>query len=779
MHEHPADRSLGAEARAVVGGGQSRSYVALAEESGPDTKRSFLRSFWECGVLSGQDIEMLGENQLESLQYYEGEKDVAVFGATSAGSLWWCPGKVSIGLGRPQEFGLHIGRCLDIQLNPSAAIAVTAGEDGTIFVLRVSGLEGGQAETTDTDVVMISRGEIQSQEEEIQRLIAEQAQLKVRQVEDSAKIQTECIARVTAARTQDQEEIRSLRLKCETLQQAATQHERESLRQIKAMEAEHVHAAEHKEAMYDKRIRKEAERFAAVHGELREQVNKLEAMRTEAQRKLQAQRARQQQEVERLVGDKETEVQRLKDLIAFTQQRFDMMLDQESMEHDLELAELARKNDAELEKQRFLEYQLKKEQDTILRGLDMMENEKQRVREEDRETNNVIHNLHTDLETLKGKVAALKVERRDREATLREKELEIGSYKSKVNTLKKFKQVLDFRLREVTRSLQPKDDTIADLGVQLRELEEQFEEHLESHKEMEASLRDMDDQLKTAGAECSKLRDTIKQRDRTIWRFTEDLRDLATNETDVRKWPDLLRDIYWNHAKPELLSKDAGGQANQELARQIKSTEKKAHVMMARGKAEEEKNQADIRRKTDRNSELIEELDALRRERKELNIKKKRLELDVKEAEHRLGYAQQQQHALQDRVAAPTGSRSASRCGAASPSPPMVQGLFGASAQSQLVVASSPEPPSGGGSGGKLRRAGGNHRTPEERKRMQKLLATVDLRNQTAQMQRLEIHLLQGQRDHLVSVQGGSNIITTRAAAGVGSTLVPAQINLP
>merc|ERR1719444_680169 len=105
----------------------------------------------------------------------------------------------------------------------------------------------------------------------------------------------------------------------------------------------------------------------------------------------------------------------------------------------------------------------------MLRGLDMMEKDRERAAKEQLETGTIVRNLTEEVEKLQKEVNALKQERRDREATLRDKELEIGAFKVKVNTLKKFKHVLDFRLREVTLSLQPKDETIADLGGKLKE----------------------------------------------------------------------------------------------------------------------------------------------------------------------------------------------------------------------------------------------------------------------------------------------------------------------
>merc|ERR1719484_81098 len=127
------------------------------------------------------------------------------------------------------------------------------------------------------------------------------------------------------------------------------------------------------------------------------------------------------------------------------------------MEYDYEIAEMKRKSQEELEQQRMVEYKLKKEQDTLLRGLDKMEHDREQISKDMMESKVQIKKLTKETTDLERNVEALKGDRRDREATLRDRELQIGAYKVKVNTLKKFKHVLDFRLREVQESLQPKE----------------------------------------------------------------------------------------------------------------------------------------------------------------------------------------------------------------------------------------------------------------------------------------------------------------------------------
>jgi len=119
--------------------------------------------------------------------------------------------------------------------------------------------------------------------------------------------------------------------------------------------------------------------------------------------------------------------------------------------------------------------QLKKEQETLLTGLDMMNNDRERIEKEHHESTMEIEKLKVQIEDLVRTENSLKSERKERESTLRDKELKIETYSIKVNTLKKFKHILDKRLAEVTQSLQPKDHMIDQLNANLKELEAEYE----------------------------------------------------------------------------------------------------------------------------------------------------------------------------------------------------------------------------------------------------------------------------------------------------------------
>lgn len=614
-----------AVAVATAGAGQVWAGVA-------DQESAAFRSFRNGVYQEKEDFVLHASEHVISMDLHSRPSEVSILAGDCNGNLLaFCS---LTGVLRTARLGLHDGGITAIRISTDGHTVATAGKDGCVFVLNADGFSDTELAANrrqPMEVVMINRGDIQLRQDEINELSVQISKLKTQLEENAARLQGELRARVEEARRKDQATIQSLRSQYEELQQASTVKERDSLRKMKITEALHVSSADDQEKAYDKRMRADADNYVALQAELREMEAKFEQNRQQARSDLEQQDQKQEKATQQRLNEKDSKIQTLKDLIAFTQKRFDAMLDQEGMEQALEISEIKKKNQEELEQQHLVEYKLKKDQDMLVRGLDMMEKDRDRIIIEQREAGVSINNLRSEAEIMKREVHSLKVERKERESTLRDKEMEIGTHKVKVQTLKKFKQVLDFRLREVTDSLKPKEDMIAQLHVQLAALEEEFEKQLEIQSQMESVLETKCQQVADLSAEVEKQKELIRQRERTIFRFSADLHELATGGEDTRNWHIGMKKIWRDHVNPEIFNKDEEqSRPIQELGRQIQVMERKANMLAQRGKNGEATAKADIIHKTQENSLLIHELEELRIEKKALVTKVKELELQIR-----------------------------------------------------------------------------------------------------------------------------------------------------
>lgn len=761
------DHTTRVEGLAVAAGRDAHTFSSTVEES-----QSMLRCFKECRTLE-KDLGLPVREQLNTMCLHVGFMGTTLVAGTSTGALRVCCPLADSPTWK--DLGVHAGACTSVILTADNRTLVTAGEDGVIFLINVKGLVANEGaartvhrtliqtdyDTPENEVVMTNQSEIQARLEELQQLRTDNDTLKVQLVEDAARLEEENARRIVEARRRDQAEIKNLHKKYESLQQTATARERESLRSMKAMEMKHVKKANEFEHDYDLEVKTEADRHAAVHARLAKLDEQLEKIQEEGTRRLEQRRYRWKQQLRVAVEEKEAELQRLKDMFAFTKHRFNLMVDQEAMEHDLEVAELTKKNTDDLEQQRLSEYKLRKEQDTLVRGLNMMEKERSRITDEQEETDKTIANLKAEQEELKIQVASLKEERRDREKTLREKELEISSHKVKVNTLKKFKQVLDFKLREVTQSLKPKDHKITQLHTQLHKLEAEFEGHLEMQKQMKHTLDQKDQQVVELMQEGDKLRDAIKERERTIDLFNADLHKLVNEEQDVRRWPQGIRKIYRDHVDPNNITKTEDTLPLQELTRQIDLMERKVSTLTSKGKVSEKGCRDEIVKKTEENSKLIQELSVVRVENTALQREAKDLELRVRAKKQRLA------DIVMEREKALAASLKPRSCSPAILGRPQTPSGLSAVVE-RTTCGGKPMDMLPSGPRGSLRKtAGRSHKSVESRRHLDRLLLKADVNEQQMKMQKLENKLLQ---DQLCKLAEGNHkpILDSGRADGTG-----------
>jgi len=736
-----------------------------------------LQRFKHCQLEQTQEVER--GVKLQALCHYTAGTHsmgavtgaAAMFAGASNGALIVYPS--ALAMGKYKEYGLHAGSCSMMRLSADGRMLVTTGEDGSIFLLSVTGLaaveEGShptagagesEARVAGAEVVLINRGEIQQRQDEFQLLHAENLMLQARLAEEAAKLEAEIESRVREARQRDQAEIRELTRRCDALRQATDMKEKESTRLRDQMERTHAEAADQLKHLYEKKLEHEADRFVDLKAEENRLQEVIKELRAQTDKQLEEERERAEEELERQLAEKDMEIQKHKDLIAFTQHRFNVMLESEGRSHDQEVAEMKVHSYEELQERKRVEADLRREQETLLLGLDHMEKEREKIEKEQHEDGLDIAKMKGQVDELSRTVKNLSGEKRERESTLEEKNQKISEYKVKVNTLKKFRHVLDKELREVTETLQPKDLMIDQRNRHLHELEAEFEKQLVDQRNMEDAIDQKKQQIAFLASENERLKGTITEKDRLIGRFTDDLHGLITNqELDAREWPAEIRKMYHTHVRGEVARQDR--LPVEEIQRQMRLMERKTTSLAAKGSQMEAMCKADIQRKAQENAQLVGELNELRVQKKSLQGMIKSKEKELKQLEHNIGEQLQLKGMKGSRLALEDTITSLPPPSTTSPTPPpqgktLPRTPSGGSLPGPRQRAQSPLEDSAAAARTMPKKLGSMDATAppstsEERKRLESLLLTADFNSQEIQMQREENKLLREQIEQLLA----------------------------
>merc|ERR1719409_1417466 len=299
------------------------------------------------------------------------------------------------------------------------------------------------------------------------------------------------------------------------------------------------------------------------------------------------------------MDEKELEATKLKDRMAYLEHRYEAMLGMVKIEHD-----------------------------ALLRGLDMMVKDQEKVAKEKEDQKHEINLLKAQGDELTRQVSGLKKERTEMEKNSTQPEKRLADYKQKVNTLKKFKSVLDFRLREVSESLMPKEKQIETLKTQLQDAENEFETQLEEQKRLKAKMEQKEQKVNLLKMEVKQKEHVIAEKEKYIKDFENDLYTIA--QTDPRTWGPPVKKLYQKYVQKERSFDQQEQRGVVEITKQMGLMEKKISSFAVKSERAELACKVDTQRKAMENSLLIHELNELRYEKKGLESKLRNLEMECK-----------------------------------------------------------------------------------------------------------------------------------------------------
>lgn len=506
-------------------------------------------------LLEGRDSNALDEGKDDA-------SDVRVLVAvTQSGALWIYP--LPLATSGFQEIGLHIGAALHVSVSPCRKYLVTAGDDGCIFVMNISGPSTGHSfgdgnsriskmlvsSNEDTgidkmgDLTLVPATDVKAQQQQIILLTHEVAQL-TNELNLKTQANERMIARATEqVRTQADKESAQLQKRLEAQQATSTARDRETRIALRSLESSHVQAAQALENLYERKLALEAEKFLQLElekGEVEEKQKLLVA----------ALRAQHDDVVATLKLDhdrqlllKDVELQKEKELSQTLKASYEIARDQREEEVDEELLSVRKEAAEEHSRQRQSITKLQRELESLGRVVEQLSKDRQSWQRERDSQLNEFAKLHTNLEDLQSQLLHMRRERTEREAVLRAKEARLEEYRNKVAALKKVKHVLQFRLRELQGLLLPKEEEIGVLMSRTAQLEGALDHNIAARDQSSTAVEKALSQISRLTTEVRQSRNTSQIRLSALRKFSAKLHALIT-AADLRSWPAELRNLH-------------------------------------------------------------------------------------------------------------------------------------------------------------------------------------------------------------------------------------------
>ncbi|GAB5574965.1 cilia- and flagella-associated protein 57 isoform X1 [Prionailurus iriomotensis] len=198
------------------------------------------------------------------------------------------------------------------------------------------------------------------------------------------------------------------------------------------------------------------------------------------------------------------------------------------------------------------------------------------------------------------------------------KEKRIYDLKKKNQELEKFKFVLDYKIKELKKQIEPREDEIKVMKEQIQEMEAELERFHKQNTQLELNITELWQKLRATDQEMRRERQKERDLEALVRRFKTDLHNCVAYIQEPRLLKEKVRALFEKYVQRADMVEIAGLNTDlqQEYARQREHLERNLATLRKKVVKESELRRTDYVRIMQENVSLIKEINELRRELK-------------------------------------------------------------------------------------------------------------------------------------------------------------------
>ena len=216
---------------------------------------------------------------------------------------------------------------------------------------------------------------------------------------------------------------------------------------------------------------------------------------------------------------------------------------------DREIEELKEKYEGKLNQEREIALRLKgdntlmrKRQQSMQRDIDEHKDDIKTMYENEKELRKVIALNEKDIRGQRQEI-------KERDETIGDKEKRIFDLKRKNQELEKFKFVLDYKIKELKKQIEPKMEQIAAMKEQINKMDMELERYHKNNSNLELTISDLRLKLGGVQRELKSQRNRAKDAEAYISRFKTEVHDVVQFIQDPHKLKDGAKSLYHKYCQ--------------------------------------------------------------------------------------------------------------------------------------------------------------------------------------------------------------------------------------
>ncbi|KAL3868099.1 hypothetical protein ACJMK2_040935 [Sinanodonta woodiana] len=543
-----------------------------------------------------------------------------LFTGTSKGTLWSLKYPLTVP-GEWQEHQGHSSQIVKMKITYDDQILVTVSEDSLIMLWKIAEKDGRigkrDKELSWAEEILITKSDLEEKNSMMSELktrvdelkMENEYQLRLRDMNYNEKIK-ELTEKFLA-------EMESLKTKNQVLKTDKDKDESKHEEEIREVMDKHGKELTDLESANNQKLMLEYEKF-------QEQQAKYMKMQEDYERQLQEMEESKQKAMEELTEYYETKIQEAMskleqsaDESRHQNKEYEETKKQIEEDADREILDIKLKYETHLKSEKEENIRLsgetsimKKKFTSLQKDIEEHKEEIKKLQMENTKRIGIIKNLERDLQNANKQI-------QERDDTIQDKEKRIYDLKKKNQELEKFKFVLDYKIKELKKQIEPRQKDIKMMKEQIQKMESELFRVKKQNTTLELNIEELRQKLKATEKELQQERQKVHDQEAVVKRFKTDLHNCVAYIQEPKMLKESIKALYEKHVHEDIAdAASVDSEVQREYARQRDHLEKSVASLRKKLAKDTEIHRADNVRIMQENVTLITEINDLRRELK-------------------------------------------------------------------------------------------------------------------------------------------------------------------
>jgi len=526
--------------------------------------------------------------------------------------------------GEYSEIFAHNSKVTKLRMSFDNNDVFSTGDDGVLMSFELQSNEGNveprrdKGSVVQRDDVLVRKTEIEEKNSRMQELEQQVNEFQSHNEYQQRLRETKYNEMVKEIRDKYAGEVESERQKLENLHKDKDNLEMEYEEKKRQAEEHYKQQLAKTESEYDQKVKAEVERYQKLQKEKEQLNDQWEVKVAGLQESHKKAVASLTEDYEKQLADERQTMSRLQEEKDEAQRVFEETKRQLEEDADREIEELKERYDHRLGQEREASLRLKGENGVMKEKFNDLKNEIQAQKDEVSKQHEEKRKLESERENLQKDIKFLKKEISERDETISDEEKQVVDLKKKNQELEKYKFVLDHKIKELEKQVDPKDSEIASMKSQMKDMDNQMQRYYENNSALDLSISDLKKKLDGEQKERRKQQMQIADKRKIIEQFQHDLQEAVQNIQNPTKLKESMKKLYNKHSVQRSEKEHLDEDMQRKYLRQREYLEKTVESLKRKLQKNGEMHKADNGKAAEEISQLLGEINELKRENKAL-----------------------------------------------------------------------------------------------------------------------------------------------------------------